>query len=135
IPLEAALSAGCIGVDTNDDHLAAWQLDTHGDPVGEPYRFFYDLSGTAEHRDAQIRHALTRLSHWAQRAGVKAIAVEDLDFDREKTREKHGRRKAFRRMISRFPTAKLKARLISMAAEHGLSIIAVDPAYTSKWGA
>ena len=27
------------------------------------------------------------------------------------------------------------ARLISMASEHGVSVIAVDPAYTSKWGA
>jgi hypothetical protein len=40
LSLEAALAAGCIGVDTNDDHLAAWQLDVHGNPVGEPHRFF-----------------------------------------------------------------------------------------------
>ncbi|WP_328394580.1 IS200/IS605 family accessory protein TnpB-related protein [Streptomyces sp. NBC_00390] len=134
IPLDAALSSGCIGVDTNDDHLAAWQLDTHGNPVGEPHRFFYDLSRTADHRDAQIRHAIARLLHWAERSGVHAIAIEDLDFTQEKTREKHGRRKRFRQLISRFPTAKLKARLISMAAGQGLAIVAVDPAYTSRWG-
>ncbi|MFE2495257.1 IS200/IS605 family accessory protein TnpB-related protein [Streptomyces scopuliridis] len=135
LPLDAALVAGCIGVDMNDDHLAAWQLDPHGNPVGEPHRFFYNLTGTASHRDAQIRHALTRLLHWARGCGVKAIAVEDLDFSTEKTREKHGRRKGFRRLISRFPTARLRARLVSMAAEHDLTIVAVDPAYTSKWGA
>ncbi|MGW3755263.1 IS200/IS605 family accessory protein TnpB-related protein, partial [Streptomyces sp. NPDC005134] len=50
-------------------------------------------------------------------------------------REKHGRRKRFRQLISGMPTAKLKARLVSMAAEHGLSVVAVDPAYTSLWGA
>jgi hypothetical protein len=33
------------------------------------------------------------------------------------------------------PTAKLRARLLSMAAEAGIGVIAVDPAYTSKWGA
>jgi hypothetical protein len=33
------------------------------------------------------------------------------------------------------PTAKLRARLISMATEAGISVIAIDPAYTSKWGA
>ena len=38
-------------------------------------------------------------------------------------------------MISRFPTARLKTRLVAMATEHGLAIVAVDPAYTSKWGA
>ena len=27
---------GMVGVDTNADHLAAWRLDAHGNPVGEP---------------------------------------------------------------------------------------------------
>ncbi|MBT2477328.1 IS200/IS605 family accessory protein TnpB-related protein [Streptomyces sp. ISL-94] len=135
VPLATALAHGVIGVDTNADHLAAWRLDVHGNPIGEPRRFFYDLTGTANHRDAQIRHALTRLLHWAKQCGVTAIAVEDLDFAAEKTREKHGRKHRFRQLISGMPTGKLRARLVSMAAEAGVSIIAVDPAYTSKWGA
>ena len=135
IPLAAACARGVIGVDTNADHFAAYQLDQHGNPVGDPHRFGYDLSGTAGHRDAQIRHALTRLINWAVRAGVAAIGIENLDFTAEKTREKHGGRKRFRQLISGMPTGKLKARLVSMAAEHGLSVVAVDPAYTSLWGA
>ncbi|MFF5333189.1 IS200/IS605 family accessory protein TnpB-related protein [Streptomyces sp. NPDC013181] len=135
VPLEAARAGGVIGVDTNADHLAAYRLDTHGNPVGEPHRFPYDLSGSAGHRDAQVRHALTRLLHWARQTGVTAVAVEDLNFGAEKTREKYGRRKRFRQLISGLPTGKLRARLVSMAAEHGLAIIAVDPAYTSMWGA
>jgi IS605 OrfB family transposase len=134
LPLATARANGVIGVDTNADHFAAYRLDTHGNPVGGPRRFFYDLSGSANHRDAQLRHALTRLLHWAKRVGVNAIAIEDLDFAAEKTREKHGRRKRFRQLISGIPTGKLKARLVSMAAEAGLSIVAVDPAYTSMWG-
>ncbi|MFE7242857.1 IS200/IS605 family accessory protein TnpB-related protein [Streptomyces sp. NPDC057580] len=135
IPLETARARGMIGVDTNADHFAAYHLDQHGNPMGDPRRFGFDLSGTADHRDAQIRHALTRMIHWAKRVGVAAIGIEDLDFTTEKTREKHGRRKRFRQLISGIPTGKLKARLVSMAAEHGLSIVAVDPAYTSRWGA
>jgi IS605 OrfB family transposase len=135
IPLAAACARGMIGVDTNADHFAAYRLDRHGNPVGDPHRFPYDLSGSAGHRDAQIRHALTRLINWAVRAGVAAIGIEDLDFTTEKTREKHGRRKRFRRLVSGIPTGKFKARLGSMATEHGLSIVAVDPAYTSMWGA
>ncbi|WP_392870734.1 IS200/IS605 family accessory protein TnpB-related protein [Streptomyces sp. LN499] len=135
IPLAAACARGVIGVDTNADHFAAYRLDRHGNPVGDPHRFGYDLSGTAGHRDAQIRHALTRLINWAKRVGVGAIGIEDLDFTPEKTREKHGGRKRFRQLISGIPTGKLKARLVSMAAEHGLSVVAVDPAYTSVWGA
>ncbi|MFF3468520.1 hypothetical protein ACWCQN_39515 [Streptomyces sp. NPDC001984] len=119
----------------NDDHLAVWRLDTHGNPVGEPRRFFYDLSGSTQHRDAQIRHALSRLLHHTRRSGAAAIAIEDLDFAAGRTREKHGRRKRFRRLISRFPNARLKARLVAMAADQDMAIVAVDPAYTSKWGA
>ncbi|MEU9330074.1 IS200/IS605 family accessory protein TnpB-related protein [Streptomyces canus] len=135
IPIEAALAHGVIGVVMNADHLAAWRLDAHGNPTGSPRRFFYDLTGTAGHRDAQVRHALTRLLHWAQTCAVKAVAVEDLDFAAEKTREKHGRRKRFRQLISGMPTGKLRARLASMADQTGIAVIAVDPAYTSRWAA
>jgi IS605 OrfB family transposase len=134
VPLSAACTNGMIGVDTNADHLAAWRLDRHGNPVGEPLRFGYDLSGSAGHRDAQVRHALTRLLHFARRHRL-AIAIEDLDFTAEKTREKHGRRKKFRNLISGLPTAKLRSRMVSMAAELGIPLVAVDPAYTSRWGA
>ncbi|MFI0814966.1 IS200/IS605 family accessory protein TnpB-related protein [Streptomyces sp. NPDC021098] len=135
LPWEAALARGVVAVDMNDDHLAAWRLDVHGNPVGEPHRFFYDLSGSAQHRDAQIRHALTRLLHHTRATGAGAIAIENLDFTDGRCREKHGRNKRFRRLISRFPTAKLKARLVAMAAEQDIVIIAVDPACTSRWGA
>ncbi|MEU3219540.1 IS200/IS605 family accessory protein TnpB-related protein [Streptomyces sp. NPDC006971] len=135
MPLETARARGMVGVDTNADHFAAYHLDRHGNPVGDPHHFPYDLSGTTAHRDAQIRHALTRLIHWAKQTDVAAIGIEDLDFTTEKTREKHGRRKQFRQLISGIPTGRLKARLVSMAAEQGLSIVAVDPAYTSVWGA
>ncbi|MEU5424739.1 IS200/IS605 family accessory protein TnpB-related protein [Streptomyces olivoreticuli] len=134
VPLGAALAEGVVGVDTNADHLAVWRLDVHGNPVGEAKTFGYDLSGTAQHREAQLRHALIRLLHFAARHGL-AVAVEDLDFQAEKTREKHGRRKRFRNLISGVPVAKLRARLVSMAAELGVTVVAVDPAYTSRWGA
>ncbi|WP_433461614.1 IS200/IS605 family accessory protein TnpB-related protein [Spirillospora sp. CA-128828] len=133
ITLDAVRTCGVIGVDTNADHFAAWRLDRHGNPIGDPMRFEYALSGPAAHRDAQIRHAITRLLHWAESCGVAAIAIEDLDFAAEKTREKHGHRKRFRQLICGMPTGRLRARLVSMAAEAGVAIVAVDPAYTTKW--
>jgi IS605 OrfB family transposase len=135
VPLKALRAGELVGVDMNADHLTAWRLDPHGNPIGAPRTFEYDLSGGAARRDAQVRHALTRLLHWATNTGSKAISVEDLDFTDATTREKHGRRRRFRQVISGMPTAKLRARLISMATEHGIGVIAVDPAYTSKWSA
>ncbi|MFC7304166.1 hypothetical protein ACFQVC_08065 [Streptomyces monticola] len=73
--------------------------------------------------------------HWAKATGVQAIAIEDLDFTDSKTREKDGRNKRFRKLTSGLPTGQLRARLLSMCAERDLGVIAVDPAYTSQWGA
>ncbi|MFB6841280.1 IS200/IS605 family accessory protein TnpB-related protein [Streptomyces sp. NPDC056361] len=135
LPLATALGGGVIGVDMNADHLAAWRLDTHGNPTGNPRRFPYDLTGSTPHRDAQVRHALTRLLRWAQTQGVRAIAVEDLDFTADKTREKHGAKRRFRQLVSGMPTGRLRSRLTSMASAFGITVVAVDPAYTSRWGA
>jgi IS605 OrfB family transposase len=77
----------------------------------------------------------TRLLNWARTCRVQAIAIEDLDFTAEKTREKHGRKKKFRQVIHGLPTGRLRARLTSMADATGIAVIAVDPAYTSKGGA
>ncbi|MGW7516496.1 transposase [Streptomyces sp. NPDC054796] len=70
----------------------------------------------------------------ARSEGMAGVDTNADHFAAEKTREKHGRGKRFRQLISGIPTGKLKARLVSMAAGHGLSIVAVDPAYTSMWG-
>ncbi|WP_220139840.1 hypothetical protein [Nocardia huaxiensis] len=134
VPLAAARAEGVIGVDVNADHCAAYRLDRHGNPIGNPRRFDLELTGSTARRDAQVRHALTGILSWARREGVSAIVIEDLNFDAEKTREKHGRRKGFRRLLSGLPTGILRTRLVSMSATAGISVIAVDPAYTSRWG-
>ncbi|HEV2372636.1 MAG TPA: hypothetical protein VGS19_10730 [Streptosporangiaceae bacterium] len=47
-----------------------------------------------------------------------------------------GRRgRAFRRQIVGIPTARFRDRLTHMAASTGIAVIAVDPAYTSRWAA
>jgi hypothetical protein len=66
--------------------------------------------------------------------------IENLDFTdaRATGREKLGRGrrgKAFRRTVAGIPTAKFRDRLAGMAHHAGLSVIAVDPAYSSRWGA
>jgi hypothetical protein len=65
--------------------------------------------------------------------------VEDLNFTdiRWAGRETlgHGRRgKSFRRTIAGIPTGRFRDLLVGMATNAGLWVVAVDPAYTSKWG-
>ncbi len=129
-----------VGVDLNDGHLAVRRLDVHGNPVGAPVRFTIDLTGSAARRDAHLRHAITQLLHYAQRHGIATIAVEDLDFAdaRATGRETMGRGargKRFRRTVSGIPTALFRNRLTGMAAVAGIQLFAVNPAYSSIWGA
>ena len=129
-----------VGVDLNDGHLAVRRLDTHGNPVGAAQRIDIDLTGSASRRDAQVRHAITRLLHYTRRHGIEAVAVEDLDFAdaRALGRETMGRGargKRFRRTVSGLPTAVFRNRLTGMAHHAGIGVFAVNPAYTSTWGA
>jgi IS605 OrfB family transposase len=128
-----------VGVDLNDGHLAISRLDEHGNPVGRPARIDLDLTGSSARRDAQVRHAITRLVHYTRRHSVGTIAVENLDFADARTigRETMGRGsrgKRFRKTVAGIPTAVFRNRLSAQADRHGVRLFAVNPAYTSVWG-
>lgn len=128
-----------VGVDLNDGHLAVRRLDAHGNPVGAPLRIDIDLTGSTFRRDAQVRHSITQLIHYAQRHGISTVAVEDLNFADARTTGREtmgrgGRGKRFRRTVSGIPTAVFRNRLAAMAAHAGIELLAVNPAYTSIWG-
>jgi IS605 OrfB family transposase len=136
---EVRAAGPVVGVDLNDGHLAVRQLDTHGNPVGRPERIEFSLTGSAARRDAQVRHATTRLIRYTHRHGITAIAVEDLNFAdaRAAGRETMGRGrrgKRFRKSVTGIPTAVFRARLTSQTSKHGIRLYAVNPAYTSTWG-
>jgi IS605 OrfB family transposase len=135
LTLQQARLGGLVGVDLNADHLAATRLDQDGNPVGRPVRIPLELDGLpTTTRDARLREALTALLSFADSTGARAIAVEELGFSHETTREKHGRNRRFRRLLSGFPTLAFRTRLAAMAATAGLTVIAVDPRYTSRIG-
>jgi IS605 OrfB family transposase len=128
-----------VGVDLNDGHLALRRLDGHGNPVGRPERIDIDLTGSSARRDAQVRHAITRLIHYTRRHGCDTIAVEDLDFADARAigRETMGRGtrgKRFRKSVAGIPTAVFRNRLTGQAQRNGVRVFAVNPAYSSVWG-
>jgi len=121
-PKDDVLANGpVVGVDLNDGHLAVRRLDEHGNPVGRPERIDLDLSGSSARRDAQVRHAITRLIHYIARHRIDTIAVEDLDFTdaRAVGRETMGRGsrgKRFRKTVAGIPTAVFRNRLTDTAS-------------------
>jgi len=128
-----------VGVDLNDGHLAVRRLDPHGNPIGRPERIVFSPTGSSARRDAQVRHAITRLIRYTLRHHVTAIAVEDLNFAdaRATGRETMGRGqrgKRFRKTVTEVPTNVFRRRLTGQAHKHGIRLWAVNPAYTSVWG-
>lgn len=128
-----------LGVDFNDGHLACWVIDPSGNPVGQPLTIPTVLDGPTSRRDGQLRQAITELLDAAQQHNCATVSIENLSFAdaRSTGRERMGRGrrgKQFRRTVAGLPTAKFRTRLVGMAHNRGIHVIAVDPAYTSKWG-
>jgi hypothetical protein len=139
-PLPAELRGHrSLGVDLNADHLAAWVLDPTGNPLGEPHTIPLDLDGQpASTRDGRLRAAVAELLRVATTHGCRSLTVEHLDFAdvRQTGREALGRGrrgKRLRRVVSGMPTRAFRDLLVGMAANAGLWIVAVDPAWTSVW--
>ena len=130
-----------VAVDVNHGHLAAAVIAADGNVLGIPATIGLALAGLpSATRDGRLRAALSALIAAATARGARAIVIEDLDFAaaRAEGRERAGRRPSrgrrgrdFRRLLSGIPTGKFRDRLVQMAANTGLSVIVVDPAYTS----
>jgi hypothetical protein len=128
-------------VDLNALHLDGWVLDPSGNPLGPPHTIPLVLDGLpANTRDGRLRQAVAAIIRLAGQHGCHALMVEDLDFAdaRQTGRETLGRGargKRFRRTVAAIPTRQFRDLLAGMAANAGLWVVAVDPAWTSVWGA
>jgi IS605 OrfB family transposase len=145
VPLEELRRHTVVAVDVNAGHLAVTAVAADGNVLGVPATIGLDLAGLpATTRDGRLRAAITSLIVAAKAHGARAVVIEDLDFAqaRAEGRERHGNRpsrgrrgRSFRRLVAGIPTGRFRDRLVQMAANAGLHVIVVDPAYTSRWGA
>jgi hypothetical protein len=134
-----------LAVDINVGHLACWVINPDGNPTGRPISISLALSGlAASTRDGRLRAAISQLLGIAAEHGCRAIVIENLEFQQARAegrehagcRPRRGQRgRAFRRLVADIPTGRFRDRLTQMASNRRVAIVAVDPAYTSKWGA
>jgi hypothetical protein len=124
----------------NAGHLAGWVLDPTGNPLGPPHTVRLDLDGlSSSTRDGRLRSAVAHVVRLSAQHGCRSIIIENLDFTdaRQTGRETLGRgkrAKRLRRVVAGIPTRKFRDLLAGMAANAGLWVVAVDPAWTSVWG-
>src|SRR6266511_5693847 len=101
--------------------------------------FFFFFQAEDGIRDFHVTGVQTCALPISGADGCRSLTVENLDFAdaRHTGRETLGRGrrgKAFRRVVAGMPTRQFRDLLVGMAANAGLWIIAVDPAWTSVWG-
>lgn len=142
--LEDLRDQPALAIDVNAGWLAAMVVDASGNPIGGPVTMPLEVcSLPTTTRDGHLRQAISQLLHIARASGCGALVIEDLDFaearstgrDHTPRRPSRGRRgRRFRGLVAGIPTAGFRRRLSQMAANQGLSVIAVDAAYTSRWG-
>ena len=145
VTLAQARQGTVVAVDVNAGHLAVAVLGPDGNQAGVPHTIGLPLAGLpSSTRDGRLRAAITSILTTAREHRASAVVIENLDFGdarhhgRERTgnRPSRGRRgRAFRHQVAGIPTARLRDRLTHMARNTGMAIIAVDPAYTSRWAA
>jgi hypothetical protein len=139
--VQQAVAGGVLAVDLNAGHLACWQVDPDGNPVGVGVDIPLALEGlSASTRDGRLRTGISRLLDLAHQRHCTAIGIENLNFTdtRQAGRETLGRGrrgKRFRRVVAGIPTRQFRDRLVQMAANRGLAVVAIDPGWTSRWGA
>jgi hypothetical protein len=145
LSLEEFRASPVVAVDVNAGHLAVAVVAPDGNVTGTPFTIPLQLAGLpSATRDGRVRAAVTQLIATAKAVGARAIAIENLDFDdartegreRTKNRPSRGKRgRGFRRLVAGIPTARFRDRLTQMTANAGLSVVVVDAAYSSRWGA
>ena len=131
-----------LAVDLNAGHIAGWVVAPDGNVVGSPITLEIPQKGSSKRRDGQLRAAISSLLEIACEYDCASITIEDLNFQKARDVGKEapkggsGRRgKNFRHKALSIPTSKFRDRLVAMADRKRIAIIAVDPAYTSKWAA
>ena len=138
---QIAASGRCVAVDVNAGHIDARTLDVHGNPVGRPERFEMAQQGNSAQRLNNVRTTVNDLFAWAKGNDAAYAAIEKLDFGDIRAagrNNRHRRGKAgrtTRRKVAGIPTAQFTHALASASHKHRMPVIAVDPAYTSIWGA
>ena len=124
---------GVIGVDINADHLAATEINHHGNPVNHWRIPLHLRNKRTEQRQAIMGDAIKELVNIAIETG-KPIVKENLNFDKKKAELQKGANPENARMLSALSYSALHEMMASRCFRNGVELFTVNPAYTSIIG-
>ena len=131
-PLVSVRAAGRVAVDLNADHLAVVETDLYGNFV-HAFSVPCATAGlSTEQAGAVIGDAVKKVIAYALKV-KKPLSLEKLDF-KAKKRSLKGQSPAYARMLSSFAYGRTKVLMEARAADAGLEVFFVNPAYTSVIG-
>ena len=132
----------CVGIDLNAGHIDAFILDQYGNPVGRPIFYEIPQQGTTEQRRERVCETLHRLCReHLLHADIHHAAIEALNFADIAAQGRNGPKRrgaagrTTRRKTLSIPTSKFTYHAAAVFNSYGIAVVAVDPAYTSRWGA
>ena len=121
---------GCVSFDTNVDHLAMTELDSHGNLIHhEVIRF--DIAGkTNEQREQILSNSLEKIFKYA-RQKCKPVAMENLKDIKNESMYKNEK---LNRKLSEFAYTKITQLAESKSYKYGIGLYKAAPAFTSQIG-
>jgi IS605 OrfB family transposase len=123
---------GRLGIDINENHLAATEMDRFGNLVKTQSFSLVTYGKSSDQTLAIIGDVSKEIIKWAK-AVQKPIVLEKLDFkDKKAQLEKTSSKQA--RQLSSFAYSAIKRIISSRAFREGIEVDYVNPAYTSFIG-
>ena len=122
-------SNGCIGIDTNPSGLGVAEVDSKGNLLHHHFETEQRIQfASKDKRDNDVRLLAKRIIDFAKEKN-KPLVVEKLSFKKQKSGFKK-----FRRMKHNFLHRKIIEAIKSRASKENISLVEVNPAFTSKLG-
>lgn len=123
-------SKGCIAFDMNYDHIAAAEIGERGDLIWHKVLPLNMNNTTSNQNKNAISEALEQIFYLAKHLG-KPVAMEDIEKIQQEPL--YGSRKKNRK-VSQFAYTIMTELANSKAQKYGVSVKAVNPAFTSQIG-
>lgn len=123
-------SKGCAGIDINPDNIAVTIVHPNGNFHKSKVFWMEDINhGRTNKRDWIIGNTITSAVQWGKSFGIEVIAIEDLYFKNDLSKNAK-----FNRMSSNFVYRKIITTLISKCIKERVSLSQVPAYYSSLIG-